>query len=157
MRDISLEDVLADLATHPLKIEEAEHCFKWWISLAADRSYNSALLSKLKEAAMISISNPDTRIYPLAGYKTFLNPKLISVDLPLPEHTLPFALTRSFAATDLSRVFQFEELSLLQWVRYLLSLPMTGVGAKADTNLLVSPHFAEKVRLRRLRTEIATN
>lgn len=157
MRDISLEDVLADLATHPLKIEEAEHCFKWWISLAADRSYNPALLSKLKEAAMISISNPDTRIYPLAGYKTFLNPKLISVDLPLPEHTLPFALTRSFAATDLSRVFQFEELSLLQWVRYLLSLPMTGVGAKADTNLLVSPHFAEKVRLRRLRTEIATN
>ncbi|CEQ42128.1 SPOSA6832_03919 [Sporobolomyces salmonicolor] len=149
IRDISLEDVFADLASHPLSIAEATECFKWWASLASNRSYDVRLLGRLQEAAMLSVPSPtnkdDFRIYPLGGFKTYLNPKTVSVDLPLPEHTLPFELSRHFSANDLSRVFQFSELSLVAWVRHLLSPSMVGKEAKVETNLLKAPPFAERV------------
>lgn len=152
VRDISLEDVLADLGAHPLSVEkgEAGECLKWWMSLASNRSYDSRLLVRLKDAAMLSVKDGaggggDGRILPLGGFKTFLNPKVISVDLPLPDHTLPFELTRSFNGADLARVFQLEELSLVDLARHVVSPALIGKEANADTNLLISPHFAEKV------------
>ncbi|GAA5919060.1 hypothetical protein JCM1841_003725 [Sporobolomyces salmonicolor] len=149
IRDISLEDVFADLASHPLSIAEATECFKWWASLASNRSYDVRLLGRLQEAAMLSVPSPtnkdDFQIYPLGGFKAYLNPKTVSVDLPLPEHTLPFELSRHFSANDLSRVFQFSELSLVAWVRHLLSPSMVGKEAKVETNLLKAPPFAERV------------
>ena len=147
VRDITLEDVLADLGRHALTVEEMVEAFKWWMTLASNRSYSGALLDKLKDAAMLFVMSPTAgeSIYPLSQFKSFLNPKLISADLPLPPHTLPFAVTRTFNPGDLNHTFHFDELSLLEWVRHLLSPALTGSSAPADTNILVSPPFAEKV------------
>ncbi|KAK4698280.1 hypothetical protein P7C70_g8001, partial [Phenoliferia sp. Uapishka_3] len=153
VRDISLEDVLADLGAHPLSVNEATACFKWWLGLAANRSYTPALLTKLKDASMLQIGGEstagqkdnDVQIFPLGGFKTFLNPSVVPSTLPLPPTTLPFGLTKSFSSADLTRVFGFEELSLAEWARYLVSPPMIGANAKAETSLLLSPQFAEKV------------
>lgn len=149
IRDISLEDVLVDLAAHPLSMDEAIKCFQWWLTLAANRSYDSRLLDRLKEAAMISIKDDsgEERIMPLAGFQTFRNVKTLPLDCPAPHHTLPFELTRSFNANDLSNVFKFEELSLVEFAKLVVSPRLIGKDAKADTNMLVSPHFVEKVSL----------
>lgn len=149
VRDISLEDVLGDLATNAMTVPEAVECFKWWSALAQNTSYNPSLLQRLKDSALISIGEVNSKevlaIQSLGSYTTFLNPKTISVDNPLPPHTLPFELSRSFTADQLSQVFGFAELSLVEWMRYLASAVMSGKGAKPETDLLSSPHFAEKV------------
>lgn len=146
-----MEDILLNLSLHALEIGETVDCFKWWIGLALNRSYNPALLDRLKEAAMISVPDPvkkgEVSIFPLSSFKAFVNPKIIPVEFPTPEYTLPFEITRSIPGGDLVNVFKFHELSLLDWVEYLLSGAMVGPGAKSETNVLLSPQFAEKVSL----------
>lgn len=149
VRDISLDDVLTDLGAHPLSITEAQEAFKWWLTLAQNRSYNSSLLSRLKDAAMLVVPDPDTkedRVFPLGAFKFFLNPKTVPTDMPLPVETLPFDLTKSMNPADLVKVFAFGELGLVDLARHVVSPGMIGKVAKAETNVLVSPHFAEKVR-----------
>lgn len=98
---------------------------------------------------MLSISDsssPDgTRIVPFSVFKTFVNPKVVPVDMHLPEHTLPFELSRQLSHSDLFRVFGWKELSLLDWLSHLTSPPISGKSASVETNLLASPAFAEKV------------
>ncbi|GJN91725.1 hypothetical protein Rhopal_004748-T1 [Rhodotorula paludigena] len=154
IRDISLEDIFDDLGAHPLTIAEAVELFKWWTTLASNRSYDPRLLQRLKDAAMLSVPDPaspspssstDVRIHPLGAFRTFLNPKVVPADMPLPEHTLPFELSRQLSNHDLAFVFGFAELGLFDWVRELVSGRFVGKGAKSETNLLESPMFAEKV------------
>lgn len=149
VRDISLDDVFADLSSHALTIDEAAECFKWWTTLAADRSYNIRLLDRLKEATMLSVpeaeGSAEVTIRSLDVYRTFVNPKVVPLDMPLPAHTLPFTLSRQLSAGDLVRVFGLRELSLLDWFRHVSSPALLGGSALSDTNLLVNPAFAEKV------------
>ncbi|GAA5986839.1 hypothetical protein JCM11641_007813 [Rhodosporidiobolus odoratus] len=151
IKDISLEDVFADLGAHPLTVPEAVECFKWWTTLASNKGYDVRLLHRLKDSAMLSVpdlstnSSTKSRIFPLGAFKTFVNPKTIPTDLPLPVHTLPFDLSRQLPQGDLSRVFGVSELSLLGWVRYLLGEGMSGKGSKVDTDVCVNSAFAEKV------------
>lgn len=149
VRDISLDDVLADLGAHPLSIAEATACFMWWQGLAANRGYSPALVTKLKDAAMLSVQGDggpeDLQIFALGSFKTFLNPSVVPSQLPLPAHTLPFGLSKSVPNADLGRIFGFEELSLVEWAKHLVSPAMTGANSRAETNLLLSPPFAEKV------------
>lgn len=149
VRDISLDDVFADLSSHALTLDEAAECFKWWTTLAADRSYSPRLLDRLKEATMLSVpeaeGSSEVTIRPLDAYRTFVNPKIVPLDMPLPAHTLPFALSRQLANGDLVRVFGFRELSLVDWFRHVTSPALSGKTAPADTNLLLNAVFAEKV------------
>ncbi|GAA6047852.1 hypothetical protein JCM3770_004674 [Rhodotorula araucariae] len=156
LRDISLEDVFIDLAAHPLTIPEATALFKWWATLAANRSYDARLLTRLQDAAMLSVPHPpssssdtaavpDVRIYPLGAFRTFLNPKVIPADVPLPVYALPFDLSRAVPAADLVRVFGFHELGLLEWMRFLAGKEMVGNSTRGETDVTTSPVFAEKV------------
>ncbi|KWU45472.1 hypothetical protein RHOSPDRAFT_28836 [Rhodotorula sp. JG-1b] len=149
VRDISLDDVFADLSSHALTLDEAAECFKWWRTLAADRSYSPRLLDRLKEATMLSVpetgGSSEVAVRPLDAYRTFVNPKIVPLDMPLPAHTLPFSLSRQLASGDLVRVFGFRELSLVDWFRHVTSPALSGQTAPADTNLLLNAVFAEKV------------
>lgn len=126
--------------------------FKWWIMWAQNKSYNSSYLAKLRDAAMISIPSSDEKseaivVRSLGGFKTIFNPKTISPDLPLPPDTLPFELSRSFQLVELELVFEFSELKLVDWAKFITSAALVGEGAPATTNILVSSEFAEKVSL----------
>ncbi|GAA5832862.1 hypothetical protein JCM11251_000508 [Rhodosporidiobolus azoricus] len=159
VKDISLDDVFADLAAHPLSVKEAVECFKWWTTLAASQGYSPRLLQRLKDTAMLSVptlppssgggkgastlEEQDVRILPLGAFRTFVNPKTIPLDLPLPEHTLPFELSSRLPFGDMQRVFGWSELSLAEWVGYLLSPAMSGKG-REETDLVRSAVFAEK-------------
>ncbi|GAA5897454.1 hypothetical protein JCM8208_003276 [Rhodotorula glutinis] len=152
IRDISLEDIFADLGAHPLTIVEATALFKWWTTLASNRSYDPRLVQRLKDAAMLSVpasptstDSSDVRIHALGGFRTFLVPKVVPADLPVPEHTLPFDVSRSVANADLVRIFGFHELGLLEWARFLVGPSMRGKSAKSETDVTASPVFAESV------------
>lgn len=156
VRDISLDDLITDLGTHTLNTASLIAVFKFWINLASNRSYDPSLLNRLKNSAMLSLpsiiasdagnsreENDDVRIASLAMFKTFLNPKVIPVDAgSLPAHTLPLTVTARFSAGDLVKVFQLEELSLVQWVEHVVEMTRE---APAASNVLLSAQYAEKV------------
>lgn len=147
VQEISLNDIVDDLGTHTLDNEAAIACFKFWSTLASDRAYGASLLARMKQAVMLSISKEgeEERIAPLAMFRTYLNPKVIPIDSPLPDHTLPYQLTRRLPSNDLQRIFQYEELSLMRWVEYIVSPALVGHGRDASTNIMLSAQFSEKV------------
>jgi hypothetical protein len=91
------------------------------------------------------IKPTDVRIVPLSIFETYLNSKLIPLDSPLPDHTLPFSITRKLQSSDLNRVFGLQELNITKWIEHLLNSSMTRHDAAVETNILLSPHFSEKV------------
>ncbi|KAK4046064.1 hypothetical protein OIV83_006387 [Microbotryomycetes sp. JL201] len=144
--DISLDDVLQDLSANALTEPEAVKCMQWWIGLASNSIYDARLLVRLKEAALISLRDPNggERVVPLSQFRTFLNPRSIPADLPLPDHCMPFDITKSFLHNDLVHVFDLQPLSLTDWAAFITSRKLTSPDAKTETNILVSPQFAEK-------------
>lgn len=150
IRDISFDDVFAELNARALNIEEMKACLTWFIGLTRLQGYDPSLVAKLKSSAMVVCAvaeggKTEDRIAPLSGARTFVNPKSIPTDLPLPLHTLPFELTKSLRHDELVRVFGFSELSITDWLRRVLSPDLVGSSSPPDTNLLVSPAFAETV------------
>lgn len=132
--DVALEDVLADLSNHTLCVEEAVACFQWWIGLASIRSYNRGLLSRLQNAAILTI---DDGFAPLSSFQTFVNPKLIPLDLPFPPHTLPYAISRAIVPnSSLESVFELRPLSLPAWIQFLVSAKIIGAGTDATAEVL---------------------
>lgn len=96
-------------------------------------SYNRGLLTRLQNAAILTI---DDGYAPLASFQTFLNPKLIPLDLPLPSHSLPFAISKALPTNQLESTFELAQLSLAVWVQFLVSAKKIGAGTDANPELL---------------------
>lgn len=154
IQDISLDDVFSELSDRALDIEEMKSCLAWWISLAKNRSYDPSLWNRLRDSAVLSIpastdvssgGSTAERIVPLAMIKTFVNPKTITLDLPLPDHCMPYELSKHFKMEDLSGIFQWNELSITEWVANLFGDELVK-GDRVETNVLRNEAMAEKVR-----------
>ena len=118
LREITLDDVWAELGSRALELEEARACCVWWIGLASNRSYRPELRTKLLSSAVVSVpADPalgqDARPLPLDSVHYILDTRLITPDVPLPPDTLPFALSRTFRPADLTTVFGWRELPML--------------------------------------------
>lgn len=155
LQDITMSDVFGELQGRALPVNEMVACLQWWISVAKHPNYNPSLLSSLVAAAMVTIPSPaskedikdsTSKIQPLSGVKYFLNSQRIPTDLPLPETCLHYEVSKAFSANDLWTIFGWTELSLPDWISHLIAIssgkePSTPI----ETNLQLSPQFAEKV------------
>ncbi|GAA99452.1 hypothetical protein E5Q_06151 [Mixia osmundae IAM 14324] len=148
LRDASLDDVLAELQTRALTVEEMRSCLTWYLSLAKDASYQPSLLDRFLSVALLQVdTGKEERIVPLSTIETVLNTRSISIppELRLPPTCLPYALSRTFNADELRRVFRWSDLTAAAWLRHLFSAQMTGSEAEPATNILGNQLFAEKV------------
>lgn len=149
LREPSMDDVIRELSTRPLNEQEMVDCLKWWLSLSGLKEYSSTLRGKLIDAAIFTMKVDDVEtVVPLSLIRTFINPRTsaIPTDVPLPTHTLPYVISKQLAVDKLYPVFGWSELSLPDFVSFLCSPPMSGCdGAKSETDLSVSPVFAERV------------
>lgn len=134
VNEVSLEDAINDLMLHTLSSDETIACFQWWIGLANNRSYNRGLLNRLRNAAIIAIE--EDGFAPLSSFQSYVNPKLIPLDLPLPSHTLPFVITKSFPSNQLETIFELDQLSLASFTESLVSTQKIGAGTTATVELL---------------------
>ncbi|KAJ3343723.1 hypothetical protein HDU93_006635 [Gonapodya sp. JEL0774] len=75
------------------------------------------------------------KVIRLSDMRYYLNPKVISPDLPLPTHVLPFEITQTFTKSQLD-LLGWCELPLVDWVQFVVNEVL---------DLEVNPHFAEKV------------
>ncbi|KAH8916083.1 hypothetical protein BT69DRAFT_1356002 [Atractiella rhizophila] len=144
VKECTLDDILAEFRARPLSLEEGSLALKWWLGLSANEYYRPSLLAAFIDSVMILL--PSGEPLPISSIKTFLNPKHIPTDMPMPQDTLPYEVSKGFSDLPLlQRVFSWRELLADDYVAFLLSEKMTGSGAPVETNMLASPHFAEKV------------
>ncbi|KAI9246456.1 hypothetical protein BDA99DRAFT_592382 [Phascolomyces articulosus] len=148
LRKLDISDVLKELDTRPLNSSEMTSCMKWWI----DHNKNSSIIGgtapsqemmqmrqKFLDAAILSTTEENDRLVALSSIKCWLNPKVIPLDMPVPESVLPFAVSRSLNSHDLGAYFgNWGELTLVEWVRYI---------ANNSKELEVSATFSERVIL----------
>ncbi|KAI8369380.1 uncharacterized protein BYT42DRAFT_617411 [Radiomyces spectabilis] len=142
LQPFGIADVLKELDMRSLTPDEMVACMKWWIECnlghpsipeATRQSIDATSTRKFMEAAIVDCDGD--KLLQLSGAKWWINPKIIPLDLPVPPDTLPFSISKRFMPTELAQYFNFSELSLLDWVQFIVNEP----------ELEMSPHFAEKI------------
>ncbi|ODN94260.1 hypothetical protein L198_05116 [Cryptococcus wingfieldii CBS 7118] len=144
--DITYDDVVNQLGKRPLTEKELMECLKWWQDLASNDNFNVSLRSRLLDAAIVMLDNG--KVLPLSLVETFIRPHsgTIPPDMPIPQHTIPYGITKDLRANSIHKVFGWTELNLLQYVTFLLNTPMSAhQGSDPATDLRISPEFAERV------------
>jgi hypothetical protein len=146
LREVTLEDVVTQLATRPLTEKEMVDCLAWWQSVAGMEGYTPQIRARLLDAAILVMDSG--KIVPLAVIQTFVKPQSSSIptDMPLPTHTLPYTITKDLRANAIYSIFGWTELSLLQYITFLIKPPMSdSPNIDLDTDIRSSAAFAEKV------------
>lgn len=146
LRDVTFDDVVKQLAARPLSEMEMIAALKWWQGIADEHGYTQQVRARLIDAAVLIMDSG--KVVPLSMVQTFVRPQSSSIptDMPLPPHTLPYTVTKDLKGGSIYPTFGWTELSLLQYITFLVNPPMsTGTGVDPETDLRSSPAFAEKV------------
>lgn len=146
LREIVFEDVVTQLNARPLTEKEMMAALTWWQSIATADAYNAQVRSRLLQAAILITDQ--NKVVPLGGVKTYVNPQSSSIptDMPLPPDTIPYSVTKQLKAGSMNAIFGWTELTVPGYISFLTRLPMTGAkGTDPDTDMCVSPMFAERV------------
>jgi hypothetical protein len=146
LREVTLDDVVTQLGTRPLNETEMIAALQWWQSVATSDGYTANVRARLLDAAVLVMDN--CKIVPLSIIQTVVKPQSssIPIDMPLPPHTLPYTITKDLKGASLYNVFGWTELSLLQYITFLINPPMSNApGSDPETDIRTSPAFAERV------------
>ncbi|OBZ84104.1 hypothetical protein A0J61_07846 [Choanephora cucurbitarum] len=142
---LGLEDVLKELNTRSLKPDEMVACMKWWIECnkgnnripAQTRAnINQDTRAQFLDAAIIDCGE-EQGLLQLSHTKWWLNPKIIPLEMAIPNDTMPFAISKHFSTNDLAMYFgNMNELTVPHWLKFI-------VTEKAQ--LETSKEYAERV------------
>lgn len=152
IKEITFADVLGELRTKPLTEAELIACMKWWISVWSEGTVHTNLphiRQQLIEATILSMGNGPTneKIIPLSQIQTFINIRtmgsILPLDGPFPVHTIPLEVSKNFSASDLKSAFNWQELSLVDWVQFVTGSSIVSNGPEFDFS--VSAPWAERV------------
>lgn len=89
---VTIDDVIQQLNAKPLPLGQATSALQWWIGLAGNVQYDARLMPRFRDALVITIPAEDGKseqVVPMATVRSYLNPKTIPPDLPLPPQLLP--------------------------------------------------------------------
>ena len=150
--DVTFQDVVDELKARILDEQEAVALLKWRMGLDAEltRTHGRELRETFLGAAVFCIKEEKSdkttvdRVIPLSAIQTFINPRntLIPLDSPLPNHTLPFAISKQLGNADLKGLFGWTELSVPDWITNLID-PAT--HKETGVNITLDAVFAERV------------
>ena len=152
IKSVTVTDVLAELRSRSLTQSEMVECLKWRINLDTQGilpAYLIELKREFLEAAIFTVTNEKggERVIPLSTIKTVLIPRnataFIPTDGPLPDHTVPFSLSRQLKADVLPLLLGWSELTVPIWLEYLLSHNVQDSDPELD--MTKSAMWAEKV------------
>ncbi|RUS25101.1 hypothetical protein BC938DRAFT_472625 [Jimgerdemannia flammicorona] len=133
LRKMSIEDVFNELRKRALPIAEMRFLLEWWIDYGDSNAVTESTRSQLLELAKIAIQE-GTNVS-LSHIQFWLNPEIVSHDMPLETTVLPYEISKNFE-TKLATAFpSWRELSLIEWSQFIVTNP----------ELEDAPTFAEKV------------
>jgi hypothetical protein len=152
IKSITFDDVLTELRSRPLMVQEMIACLRWWIGLN-ERGVEIDLLPirmELLHAAVLAMGksgSADEKILPLAAVKTFINTRgvgsNIPLDGPLPDHLLPVTVSKNFSPDALLSSFPWTELSIIDWLQHVCN--PTVLSDAVEHNINLSAPWAERV------------
>jgi hypothetical protein len=112
---LGMMDVLKELDTRSLTADETVACLKWWIECQRGNQMIPATTLRnldttrskffMAVVVMYTDSNGNEQLLQLANAKWWMNPKVISLNMPVPDSTLPFSVSKSIQQSDLSLYF----------------------------------------------------
>ncbi|CAE6531048.1 unnamed protein product [Rhizoctonia solani] len=146
--DVTFQDVLDELKARVLDEQETVALLKWRMGLDAEltKAHARELREVFLGAAVFCLKEDgkQDKVVPLASIRTFINPRtsLIPLDGPLPEHTLPFAISKQLGNADFKGLFGWTELSVPDWVTCLVN---PTVRKETGVDITLDAVFAERV------------
>lgn len=145
IKDITFQDVLIELRFRPLSETELIACMRWWIGVWTSseseldaRHDITKVRQELLEAALLTLGTGTAheKILPLIQIRTFVNLRSMGSIFPLdglfPDTTIPIDVSRNFAAADLTLAFGWQELTVIDWLRFIVSPSAAAAGAEYD-------------------------
>ena len=157
VHEITMDDVFKELGGRALSPPEMVACLKWWITVAAHPSYNISLRSKLLDNGILSIPAPSSdadsksgsseSVQPLRAVRTFLNPQRVPTDVPVPESTISYEVSKHLTPQEMARVFDWSELTVPVWLSHIVKISAAPKAPAIDANIQLSPTFSEKILL----------
>jgi hypothetical protein len=117
LKPLGIRDIFQELESRSLSIDEMIICMKWWINLN-ENSTSGYTNAETKELLNLPQTRPNflrTAIFSdkdgtpmqLAAVASFINPKLIPVDMPLPHNVLRFEISCQFQHAVLKTHFGY--------------------------------------------------
>lgn len=144
--DITTSDIISELERQALSESQLAEFLKWAAKKVRD---NELDVKAIKSMLDVTIANLDAepngkgQVLVLAQIKTFLNSSRIGPENPVPEHTVPFRISKDVRHIDMQG-FGWEELQLVPWLRWLLD-KTGGKSLSKDYDLEQSADFAGQV------------
>lgn len=97
IQSVTIDDIITQLNEKPLPLGQAISALQWWIGLAGNLQYDARLMPRFKQAlvATLPAENKDDQeqVVQMAAMRSYLNPKTIPPDMPLPPYVLPVSHT----------------------------------------------------------------
>jgi hypothetical protein len=158
IRQITFEDIIAEMRGRCFEEDEMIECLKWRVNLPRQAAFDAHFKEQFVGAGVFRITGKKVdgketaegeRIIPLGSVQYYVNPGgLVPLDGPFPSTTLPlqFSTTKGLAATVYPELFGWSAFSINNWITYLTSKPPAESPGEAY-NLELSPVFTEKVLL----------
>jgi hypothetical protein len=131
IEELSLKDILFELKNRTLSEGELVELLKWWISYRSKD--NKIDTSEFKQFMQLAHIGDKSRSLDTIRY--FLNPGIVPPNMDIPVEVLPYTISKNLKNQDLVKWFNWSELSLVNWARFIVD--------KSD--LEVDLAFAEKV------------
>lgn len=154
--DMTIKDILKELEARPLTEEQFIEFLKWASNQYKLKVLDASTIQGLFESMVVTLDAPKpedaattsgspTPILVVGEITSYISGSKIPVDpeIPLPPTTLPFRFSRVIPIDHL-KAFNFEELQLVPWVRFLLE-GETSRSLPKEQCLTQTPEFAAKV------------
>ncbi|KAI7898765.1 uncharacterized protein BX663DRAFT_579996 [Cokeromyces recurvatus] len=130
LHSLGINDVLKELNMRSLKEDEMVACMQWWIECNKKNpsipkstldSINDLIRTQFLDAAIMDCGE-ERGLLQLSHTRWWLNPKVIPLDMPVPEDTMPFSISKNFLNSDLAQYFgNMNELGIVPWVQFIVN------------------------------------
>ncbi|KAF3403598.1 hypothetical protein F1880_009518 [Penicillium rolfsii] len=145
--EITVSDIRRELESNTLRPNQIMEFLSWLGRKAASGQLDSMSVKSLLRVAVANDEDKEgnpTRLIVFADIAMFLNPHRIPADLPVPPSVMPFHFTKSLNKSELEAL-GWGELSLVPWIRWLVTNAGDESLLAKDQNILKSPAFAGQV------------
>jgi hypothetical protein len=145
--DLTIVDVRRQLESQSLSESQMIEFLKYLAAQAAS-SMDATTVQTLLNAAVGMVESDGSargkgQMVALSQIQTFLVASKITPTMPVPQHTIPFKLTKSLSMKDLA-LFGWEELQMLPWLRFLIEGPNRS-ELTSENDITRSPEFSISV------------
>lgn len=140
--EITVNDVKQELEKKALNKEQLIKFIGWTIAKSMTNQIEGPEIHSLLNAAVAMTSEKEgPGVISLGNIKNYLNVNLIPANVPLPDTTIPFEITKAYSMDKL-RTLGWEQLEIVPWLRNLI---VTNKSRSSGLNFSTSVPFAAQI------------